>query len=41
MLFENLDLTPIWQVLWRGLHRDGRGRPVKYDPEADFNGDGR
>ena len=36
LLFANLDLTPVQSILWRGLHRTGAGRPVKYNPEADF-----
>ena len=36
LLFEMLDLTPIQPILWRGLHREGRGRPVKYNPESDL-----
>lgn len=36
LLFEMLDLTPIQPILWRGLHREGPGRPVKYNPEADL-----
>ena len=36
LLFENLDLTPIHSILWTGLHRDGPGRPVEYDPEWDL-----
>jgi hypothetical protein len=35
-LFENLDLTPIHSILWTGLHKEGPGRPVEYDPEWDF-----
>ena len=36
LLFENLDLTPIHTTLWTGLHREGPGRPVEYDPEWDL-----
>ena len=36
LLFENLDLTPIHSILWTGLHRNGPGRPVKYQPEWDL-----
>jgi hypothetical protein len=36
LLFENLDLSPIQPILWRGLHREGPGRPVKYNPESDL-----
>jgi hypothetical protein len=36
LLFENLDLTPLHSVLWKGLHRKGSGRPVEYDPECDL-----
>ena len=36
LLFENLDLSPIQPILWRGLHQEGPGRPVKYDPESDL-----
>lgn len=36
LLFENLDLTPIHPTLWKGLHREGPGRPVEYDPEWDL-----
>ena len=36
LLFENLDLTPIHPILWRGLHQDGPGRPVEYQPESDL-----
>ena len=35
-MFENLDLTPIHPILWRGLHREGPGRPVEYQPEWDL-----
>lgn len=34
LLFENLDLGPLRSILWKGLHREGPGRPVKYDPEC-------
>jgi hypothetical protein len=36
LLFENLDLTPIEDILWKDLHRDGPGRPVEYNPEWDL-----
>ena len=36
LLFENLDLTPIYPILWKDLHRDGPGRPVEYQPEWDL-----
>ncbi|MFP3952089.1 MAG: transposase [Candidatus Bathyarchaeia archaeon] len=36
ILFENLDLTPIQDILWTGLHRQGPGRPVEYNPEWDL-----
>jgi len=36
LLFENLDLTPIQSILWRGLHREGPGKPVVYDPVWDL-----
>ena len=36
LLFENLDLTPIEDILWKDLHRDGPGRPVEYNPEWDM-----
>jgi len=36
LLFENLDLTPIHPILWKGLHRQGPGRPVEYQPEWDL-----
>jgi hypothetical protein len=36
ILFENLDLSPIHSILWKGLHREGPGRPVEYDPECDL-----
>jgi hypothetical protein len=35
-LFKNLDLTPLHSILWKGLHREGSGRPVEYDPECDL-----
>ena len=35
-LFENLDLTPIQSILWTGLHKEGPGRPVEYNPEWDL-----
>ena len=36
LLFEMLDLTPIRPILWWGLHMDGAGRPVEYNPEWDL-----
>ena len=36
ILFENLDLTPIHPILWTGLHGEGSGRPVEYQPEWDL-----
>jgi len=36
LLFENLDLTPIEDILWKDLHRYGPGRPVEYNPEWDL-----
>jgi len=36
LLFENLDLTPIRSILWKGLHLEGPGRPVEYNPEYDL-----
>jgi hypothetical protein len=36
LLFENLDLTPLHSILWRGLHVEGSGRPVEYAPEYDL-----
>jgi len=36
LLFENLDLTPIQPILWNGLHTEGPGRPVEYNPEWDL-----
>ena len=36
LLFENLDLSPLRSILWKGLHREGPGRPVKYSPECDL-----
>jgi len=36
LLFENLDLTSIQSILWRGLHREGPGKPVVYDPVWDL-----
>jgi hypothetical protein len=34
--FENVDLSPIRPILWIGLHQDGLGRPVEYNPEWDL-----
>jgi len=36
LLFENLDLTPIQPILWTGLHTQGPGRPVEYNPVWDL-----
>jgi len=36
LLFENLDLTPIEDILWTDLHKTGPGRPVEYKPESDL-----
>ncbi len=36
LLFENLDLTPLYSILWKSLHQEGAGRPVEYDPECDL-----
>jgi len=36
VLFECLDLSPVRPILWFGLHEDGPGRPVEYDPEWDL-----
>ncbi len=36
LLFDNLDLTPVRPILWKDLHREGPGRPVKYNPESDL-----
>ena len=36
LLFENLDLTPVHPILWTDLHKEGLGRPVKYNPEWDL-----
>lgn len=32
LLFENMDLKPIQSIFWKGLHREGAGKPVMYDP---------
>jgi hypothetical protein len=36
LLFECLDLRPLHSILWKGLHVNGAGRRVKYDPECDL-----
>jgi hypothetical protein len=36
LLFESLDLRPLHSILWKNLHIEGAGRPVKYDPECDL-----
>lgn len=36
LLFDLVDFKPIRSVLWVGLHMDGPGRPVVYDPEWDL-----
>lgn len=36
LLFEKVDLRAIRPLLWFGLHEDGPGRPVEFDPEWDL-----
>ena len=36
LLFECLDLRPLHSILWKGLHLEGAGRPVEFDPECDL-----
>jgi hypothetical protein len=36
VLFDLVDLKPIHGMLWVGLHLDGAGRPVVYDPLWDL-----
>ncbi len=36
LLFANLDLKPLQPILWKGLHTEGAGRPVEYDPACDL-----
>ena len=36
LLFANLDLRPLYSILWKNLHFEGAGRPVEYDPECDL-----
>ena len=36
LMFKHLDLTPIQPILWTGLHTEGPGRPVEYNPECDL-----
>ena len=36
VLFDNVDLTPIQSFLWKGLHREGAGKPVVYNPMWDL-----
>src|SRR4030042_4652095 len=36
LLFDCLDLRPLRSILWKGLHLEGAGRPVEYDPECDL-----
>lgn len=36
LLFECLDLRPLHSILWKGLHLEGAGRPVEYEPECDL-----
>ena len=36
LLFGNLDLTSLHSILWKGLHLQGAGRPVEYDPQCDL-----
>ena len=36
LLFGNLDLSALYSILWKGLHLEGPGKPVIYDPECDL-----
>jgi hypothetical protein len=36
LLFKSLDLRPLHSILWKNLHIEGAGCPVKYDPECDL-----
>ena len=36
LLFESLNLKPLYLILWKDLHFEGAGRPVEYDPECDL-----
>jgi len=36
LLFDLVDFKPIRGILRAGLHLDGPGRPVVYDPEWDL-----
>jgi hypothetical protein len=36
LLFGNLDLSPLHSILWKGLHLEGPGKPVVYNPECDL-----
>jgi hypothetical protein len=36
LLFGSLDLRPLHSILWKGLHVEGAGRPVRYNPECDL-----
>jgi len=36
VLFECLDLSAVRPIPWFGLHEDGPGRPVEYNPEWDL-----
>jgi len=36
LFFELLDLSAVRPFLWWGLHQNGAGRPVEYDPEWDL-----
>ena len=36
LLFKSLDLRPLHSILWKGLHIEGSGRPVEYNPECDL-----
>jgi transposase len=36
LLFENLNLSPLHSVLWKGLHLEGPGKPVTYNLECDL-----
>ncbi len=36
LLFENLELTPIYPTFSKDLHTEEPGRPVEYQPEWDL-----
>jgi len=36
LLFGNLDLSSLHSILWKGLHLEGPGKPVVYNPECDL-----